>query len=204
MSLVSKPKDIFRNVVVATAGDLGKPGFNGGGVQRYVASWGGRFSDNLDDSVTHLLVSQREMKAKTSHPRGKGPPTRRRPVLFSSQKIYTYTHGRNPPSPGLPLSLLLLLPHPRSSHALTHLLTVREGQKRRKLEIVTADWLEDSINKKKKQPAKPYSLVRMRKEAKAAKKRELNERKNIEKAGYFMNPGTLVPDYSTHLIIPTG
>lgn len=71
-----------------------------------------------------------------------------------------------------------------------------QGQKRRNLEIVTVDWLEDSISKRKKQPAKAYSLKRMRKEANAVKKRELDKNKNIEKAGYFMNPGTFVSDHS--------
>lgn len=66
------------------------------------------------------------------------------------------------------------------------------------------DWLEDSISKKKKQPAGPYSLKRRRKEANAAKKRELDKHKNIEKAGYFMNPGMFLPAYSFGSMIPTG
>lgn len=73
MSLVPKPTDILRKVVVATAGDLAKPGFDDGGVKRYVTAWGGRFSADLDESVTHLLVSTREMRAKKSHPRGRTP-----------------------------------------------------------------------------------------------------------------------------------
>lgn len=81
---------------------------------------------------------------------------------------------------------------------------VCQGQKRQKLEIVTVDWLEDSISKKKKQPAGPYSLKRRRKEANAAKKRELDKHKNIEKAGYFMNPGMFLPGYSFGSMIPTG
>lgn len=74
MSLVPKPKDILRNVVVATAGDLGNPDFDDVGVKRYVTSWGGRFSADFDESVTHLLVSKSELKAKRNHPLGRRTP----------------------------------------------------------------------------------------------------------------------------------
>jgi hypothetical protein len=67
-SLVQKPKAIFTDVVVATAGDRGRKGWSDPDVARYVKVWGGNFSADLDESVTHLLATEAQWKNKV--PRG--------------------------------------------------------------------------------------------------------------------------------------
>ncbi|KAK8034862.1 indole-3-glycerol phosphate synthase-domain-containing protein [Apiospora rasikravindrae] len=66
MSLVAQPKPIFRGIVVATTGNVGqgRKGWSEADIQRYLESWGGRFSPDLDASVTHLIATPDELQPK--------------------------------------------------------------------------------------------------------------------------------------------
>ncbi|KAK8065484.1 hypothetical protein PG997_012231 [Apiospora hydei] len=66
MSLVAQPKPIFRGLVVATTGNVGqgRKGWSESDIQRYLESWGGRYSPDLDASVTHLIAIPEELQPK--------------------------------------------------------------------------------------------------------------------------------------------
>lgn len=54
--------------------------------------------------------------------------------------------------------------------------------------IVTVDWLEDSINKKRRLKEKPYLLSSAFKQERAKIRREEKEVKGLEQAERFVNP----------------
>lgn len=73
MSLIAPSKPIFRGVVVATTGnvDQGRNGWSDADIQRYMNYWGGRFSLDLDASVTHLMALPEEVaNVKKRPPQG--------------------------------------------------------------------------------------------------------------------------------------
>ncbi|KAK8003242.1 hypothetical protein PG989_002961 [Apiospora arundinis] len=66
MSLVTQPKPIFNGLVIAITHDFHKsrPDFTEVDIARWVKNWGGRFSPDLDDSVTHLLALSQDLEPK--------------------------------------------------------------------------------------------------------------------------------------------
>lgn len=73
MSLVTQPKPIFNGLVIAITHDFHKsrPDFTEVDIARWVKNWGGRFSPDLDDSVTHLLALSQDLEPKNRSARGK-------------------------------------------------------------------------------------------------------------------------------------
>ncbi|RYP15215.1 hypothetical protein DL765_005854 [Monosporascus sp. GIB2] len=65
-------KPIFKDCVVALAGDLGRPGWREADVARWMAAWGGSFSAQEGagaggyDSVTHVLASREQFLTSSS------------------------------------------------------------------------------------------------------------------------------------------
>ncbi|KAI0975999.1 hypothetical protein F4678DRAFT_482289 [Xylaria arbuscula] len=57
---------ILKHYVVATAGDLGDFKWTEEDVKRWVQSWGGTFSNTVDNNVTHLLCTKANYKKKIS------------------------------------------------------------------------------------------------------------------------------------------
>ncbi|KAI0841765.1 hypothetical protein F5Y06DRAFT_307690 [Hypoxylon sp. FL0890] len=82
--------------------------------------------------------------------------------------------------------------------SVTHVLATAEQYKKKvptikkalefRAHIVTKDWLEDSLNKKRKLKEKEYSLEEDERKANAKKKREEKVQKGIEQAETFANP----------------
>ncbi|KAK7953501.1 hypothetical protein PG996_014396 [Apiospora saccharicola] len=70
MSLCAVPRPIFRGIVVATTGNVGqgRKDFTDADIQRYLQHWGGRFSADLDASVTHLVALPEEVNKPKQRP----------------------------------------------------------------------------------------------------------------------------------------
>ncbi|KAK8136762.1 hypothetical protein PG984_004702 [Apiospora sp. TS-2023a] len=70
MSLCAVPRPIFRGIVVATTGNVGqgRKDFTDADIQRYLQHWGGRFSADLDASVTHLVALPEEVNKVKQRP----------------------------------------------------------------------------------------------------------------------------------------
>ncbi|KAK7935309.1 hypothetical protein PG985_000804 [Apiospora marii] len=70
MSLCATPRNIFGGVVVATTGNVeqGRKDFSDVDIQRYLKHWGGSFSFDLDDSVTHLVALPEEVNIIKKRP----------------------------------------------------------------------------------------------------------------------------------------
>ncbi|KAK8100504.1 hypothetical protein PG999_010878 [Apiospora kogelbergensis] len=68
MSLVTPPKKIFGGVMLATTSHYvdprGRTGWADVDIARYVKAWGGSFSFELNDSVTHLIALPQDLDAK--------------------------------------------------------------------------------------------------------------------------------------------
>ena len=63
----SKEKPIFKNLVIAIAGDLGGQ-WTETNICRWVSLRSGRFSLDMDESVTHLVCSAVEFNTRSKHP----------------------------------------------------------------------------------------------------------------------------------------
>ncbi|KAK7967576.1 uncharacterized protein PG986_001853 [Apiospora aurea] len=85
MSLVAQPKPIFRGLVVATTGNVGqgRKGWAESDIQRYLESWGGKFSPDLDASVTHLLAIPEELQPKNRSARVNSALKRKNLIILS-------------------------------------------------------------------------------------------------------------------------
>ncbi|RYO87833.1 hypothetical protein DL766_000736 [Monosporascus sp. MC13-8B] len=131
-------KPIFKDCVVALAGDLGRPGWREADVARWVAAWGGAFSAQEGaggggyDSVTHVLASRERFLASSSF----------------------------------------------------------RGRLRNRMErahVVTADWLEDSMTRRRRLPERPYSLREAQRREGARRRRDERAEKGIEKGKRLVN-----------------
>ena len=75
MSLVTPPKKIFGGVMLATTSHYvdprGRTGWADVDIARYVKAWGGSFSFELNDSVTHLIALPQDLDAKPRSAQGK-------------------------------------------------------------------------------------------------------------------------------------
>lgn len=58
-------KPIFRDLIIAIAGDLGGQ-WTDANIQRWVTMRAGKFNQDMDGSVTHLVCSPEEFKKKGS------------------------------------------------------------------------------------------------------------------------------------------
>lgn len=66
--LNAKPRPIFNGVVAAAAGDLGGK-MSDANLSKWLRNYGGRFSVDFDDNVTHLMATEDQFNKKTG--RGK-------------------------------------------------------------------------------------------------------------------------------------
>ncbi|KAK5653095.1 hypothetical protein OQA88_9193 [Cercophora sp. LCS_1] len=128
----AKEKPIFENLVIALAGTLGGQ-WTDTNIIRWVQLREGSYSDEMNETVTHLVCSYDEFK----------------------------TRG------------------PRVKKAL------KLGYKACK--IVTKDWLEDSMTKKRRLPEKGYALDTELKKERAKKKAETRHQRGIEQAVRAVN-----------------
>ncbi|RYP03858.1 hypothetical protein DL764_004837 [Monosporascus ibericus] len=132
-------KPIFKDCVVALAGDLGRPDWREADVARWVAAWGGAFSAQEGaggaggyDSVTHLLASREQFLASSS---------------FRER--------------------------------------LRKRMKRTR--VVTADWLEDSMTRRRRLPERPYSLHEAQRREGARRRRDERAERGVEKGKRLVN-----------------
>lgn len=90
-SLNAKPKPVLRGVVVAAAGELGEK-MTDASLLKWLRNFGGRFSTDFDDSVTHLLATDEQFKKKVE--RGKSLNLEHNFVIerYLSQAIFIMTH----------------------------------------------------------------------------------------------------------------
>ena len=65
MSLIGKLNPIFKNAVIATAGDFPHKDYTDANIARWVKYREGRFSQELGDTVTHLVCTREEFKRRT-------------------------------------------------------------------------------------------------------------------------------------------
>ncbi|RYP57784.1 hypothetical protein DL769_009277 [Monosporascus sp. CRB-8-3] len=133
-------KPIFKDCVVALAGDLGRPDWREADVARWVAAWGGAFSAQEGagagacdyDSVTHVLASRGQFLASSSF-RG------------------------------------------------------RLMQRMKRAHVVTADWLEDSMTRRRRLPERPYSLREAQRREAARRRRDKRAERGVEKGKRLVN-----------------
>ncbi|RYP48837.1 hypothetical protein DL768_005345 [Monosporascus sp. mg162] len=131
-------KPIFKDCVVALAGDLGRPDWREADVARWVAAWGGAFSAQEGgggggyDSVTHVLASREQFLASSSF------------------------RGR-----------------------------LRKRMKR--AHVVTADWLEDSMMRRRRLPERPYSLREAQRREGARRRRDERAERGVERGKRLVN-----------------
>ncbi|KAI8634966.1 hypothetical protein F5Y19DRAFT_132158 [Xylariaceae sp. FL1651] len=131
MPSIRREKPIFKDCVVAIAGELGHEHWKEDKVKGWVSVWGGTFSSTVDASVTHLLCTQDNFKQKTA------------PVKAALQN--------------------------------------------RDTKIVTRDWLEDSINKKKCLKTKEYQLDKQVRHENSEKRKFQKNVKESELAEYYVD-----------------
>jgi hypothetical protein len=62
--MTSQGNLIFKDCVVAIAGDLTDYEWREEKVRQWVSYWGGTFTPNVDDTVTHLLCTESNFKKK--------------------------------------------------------------------------------------------------------------------------------------------
>jgi hypothetical protein len=60
-------------------------------------------------------------------------------------------------------------------------------KRKRPCQIVTRDWLKDSITKKKRLPEKPFSFIALLKEQKAREQKKAKTAKGLQQADAFVN-----------------
>ncbi|KAK9426232.1 hypothetical protein SUNI508_12503 [Seiridium unicorne] len=127
--LNAKPKPIFKDVVVAIAGDIGVH-MTEANLGKWMKIRSGRFSANFDDSVTHLLATDDQYKKKVAR--------------------------------------------------------VTKAMKG-KIEILTPDWLEESMAQNKKLALNHYSHQRRQRIANAKKRRSQQMQKGIKQGESYVN-----------------
>jgi hypothetical protein len=197
-SLSPNPKPIFKNVVVALAGDLGLKNFDAASLDKYMTLWGGRFSQDFDESVTHLIANKKQWDDNVE----RGTSDIFSNSHFALQQILVQTLFRCPDRSSWSQDLYTLF-CARSrdrAHRLTHVETVREARKNRKVEVVNHDWLDLSMNGGKKLDPADYSFKSKLQAANAKRRQAEKNDKGIAQGEKYVNTSKyLIDQVKLHL-----
>ncbi|KZL66115.1 anthranilate synthase component II [Colletotrichum tofieldiae] len=166
---------IFKNLVIAAAGAFPDDCPSEQAAKDWAKLRQGRFSTDLDDSVTHLICTDEEFKDKQRNRRSTLALYGRTPICFQDMA-------------GLIIIMSLCLE--RANHHLSSLVKQAERGKR-KIHIVSWDWYRFSCthNKKLREKNYDFSAMRAKEKERFRKQHELERRARNSMIGEtWVNP----------------
>jgi hypothetical protein len=173
MPIQRAERPIFEGVVVSITGEL-EGQWTEANISRWLTQRRGRLVQAMDETVTHLVCTEDEFRKKG--PKGKS--------RFLDPRYLPW----------------LLNDNLSSSSDL-----VRRAIKlgRKACHIITKDWLEDSITRKRKLPERDYSLYAISQEERSKEKQEAGTAKAVGLEDKFVNTSKLSTCWSfapSHII----